>query len=36
MIINAGIIKIYYLDGYADGISLEMLDEAGIEVIKID
>ncbi len=36
MIINAGIIKIYYLDGYADGISFEMLDEAGIEVIKID
>jgi len=36
MIINAGIIKIYYLDGYADNISSEMLDEAGIEVIKID
>jgi len=35
MIINAGIIKIYYLDGYADTISSEMLDEAGIEVIKI-
>jgi len=35
MIINAGIIKIYYLDGYADSISSEMLDEAGIEVIKI-
>ena len=36
VIINAGIIKIYYLDGYADSISSEMLDEAGIEVIKID
>ncbi|MBU1181283.1 MAG: cytidine/deoxycytidylate deaminase family protein [Pseudomonadota bacterium] len=36
MIINAGIIKIYYLDGYEDGISSGMLEEAGIEVIKID
>ena len=36
MIINAGINKIYYLDGYADTISSEMLKEAGIEVIKIE
>ncbi|MBU3947770.1 MAG: cytidine/deoxycytidylate deaminase family protein [Proteobacteria bacterium] len=35
MIINAGIIKIYYLDGYADEMSSEMLEEAGIEVTKL-
>lgn len=36
MIINAGIIKIYYLDGYADAMASEMLEEAGIEVIKLE
>jgi dCMP deaminase len=36
MIINAGIKKIYYLDGYADTISSGMLQEAGIEVVKIE
>ena len=36
MIINVGLKKIYYLDGYADAISSGMLDEAGIEVIKIE
>ncbi|RPJ18383.1 MAG: cytidine deaminase [Desulfobacteraceae bacterium] len=36
MIINAGLVKIYYLDGYADSISSQILDEAGIEVIKTD
>ncbi len=34
MIINAGIQKIYYQDGYADDISQEMIAEAGIELIK--
>jgi dCMP deaminase len=36
MIINAGIHKIYYRNGYADAMSLEMLKEAGIELTKID
>lgn len=36
MIINAGIRKVYYRDGYADTISKEMIDEAGIELIKVD
>lgn len=36
MLINAGISKIYYKDGYADSISEEMMNEAGLEVIKID
>ena len=34
MIINAGIKKICYHSGYADTISREMLDAAGIEVVK--
>ena len=34
MIINAGIKKICYHSGYADAISKEMLDAAGIEVKK--
>lgn len=36
MIINAGIRKIYYLSGYADTLSREMLDEAGVEIIQLD
>ena len=34
MIINAGITIIYYEDGYADELSLEMLHEAGVELSK--
>ena len=36
MIINAGINKIYYHDGYADDISKDMLEEANIELIHLD
>ncbi len=35
MIINAGIKKIYYRDGYADELSKDMLAEAMIEVIQL-
>lgn len=35
MIINAGIWKIYYLDGYPDEASTEYLDQAGIICEKI-
>lgn len=31
MLINAGIRKIIYLEGYSDKLSMEMLEEAGIE-----
>ncbi len=31
MLINAGIRKVIYLQGYADKLSMEMLDESGIE-----
>ena len=36
MMINAGIIKIYYETGYADLMSQEMFEEAGVEVVKYD
>ena len=36
MLINAGIKKIYYKDGYADSISKDMLEEAGVKLIKVD
>lgn len=36
MIINAGIKTIYYLSGYADSMSEEMLNEAGVNVVKLE
>jgi len=36
MIINAGIKRIFYKDGYPDEMSIEMLNEAGIELIKFN
>lgn len=36
MIINAGISKIIYKEGYPDDFSLQMLNEAGVEVIRFD
>ena len=36
MIINAGIKTIYYIEGYADSISEDMLKEADIELIRLD
>ena len=36
MLINAGIRKVIYLQGYADNLSLEMLEEAGIETSLFD
>ncbi len=35
MLINAGIRKIFYLDGYPDELSQELLKEAKVEAIKI-
>jgi len=35
MIINAGIIKIYYEDGYDDPLSDQMLAEAGLEIERL-
>ena len=36
MIINAGIKKIYYREGYADELSKDMLAETEIEVIQLE
>lgn len=36
MLINAGIRKVIYLEGYADELSMEMLEEAKIEVLAYD
>jgi dCMP deaminase len=36
MLINAGISKIVYLEGYPDPLAKEMLDEAKIEVIRFE
>ena len=35
MIINAGITRIVYESGYPDELSLEMLEESGIELVKM-
>ncbi len=36
MIINAGIKEIYYQSGYADSLARELLQEAEIELIRVD
>ena len=36
MLINAGIRKIYYYEEYPDTLALELLQEAGMELIKLD
>lgn len=35
MLINAGITKIYYEDGYDDPLSDQMLNEAGLEIERL-
>lgn len=36
MIINAGINKVIYQDGYTDELSNEMLNEAGVELVRME
>jgi dCMP deaminase len=36
MIINSGIRKIYYFEEYPDTLAVELLNEAGVELIKLD
>ncbi len=36
MIINAGIKKVFYLEGYPDELSRLMLQEAGVEVLRVE
>jgi deoxycytidylate deaminase len=35
MIINAGIRRVYYLDGYADPLSAEMLRTAAVDLVPL-
>ena len=36
MIINSGIRKIYYFEDYPDSLAIELLVEAGVELIRLD
>ena len=36
MIINAGIKKIYYFEEYPDSLAVDLLNEAGVELVKLD
>lgn len=36
MIINCGIKKIYYFEDYPDPLAIDLLDEAGVELIRLD
>ena len=36
MIINAGIKKIYYLDGYSDDLAMDLVNESGIILQKVN
>lgn len=36
MIINVGIKNVFYLDEYPDKLALELLDESGVRLIKLD
>ncbi|MEA2015987.1 MAG: cytidine/deoxycytidylate deaminase family protein [Actinomycetota bacterium] len=36
MIINAGIRKIYYFEEYPDKLAVDLLKEAGVELVKLD
>ncbi len=36
MLINTGVEKIYYTDGYDDPLALDMLDQAGIVMIRLE
>ena len=36
MLINAGVTRILYLEGYADELSRRMIEEAGIDAVKVE
>lgn len=36
MIINAGIVRIVYQNGYADELAVEMLTEAGVTMVRLE
>jgi dCMP deaminase len=36
MLVNAGITRIYYLEGYPDEMARRLLEEAGVESVRLD
>jgi dCMP deaminase len=36
MLINAGVRRIVYLEGYSDSLTMEMLAEVGMEIVKLE
>lgn len=36
MLINAGISRVYYAEGYPDELSRQMLEEAGVETVRVE
>jgi dCMP deaminase len=36
MIINAGIERVFYANGYPDSLSMEIIEESGIKLVKVD
>lgn len=36
MLINSGVRKVYYLDGYKDALTAEMLSEVGLELVRLE
>jgi dCMP deaminase len=36
MLINAGVRRIVYLEGYSDSLTMEMLSEVGMEIMKME
>ena len=36
MIINAGIAKVFYADGYPDDLAMEMIKESGVALAKVE
>jgi deoxycytidylate deaminase len=36
MLINAGIEKVFYLEGYPDDLSMKMIDESSISIGKVN
>lgn len=36
MIINAGIAKVFYVDGYPDALATEMVNESGVNIVKVE
>ena len=36
MVINAGISKVYYIDGYPDSLSMELVEESHLSLQRVD